>query len=193
MGCGPYRLTGSRRGATSLAQVCRKFFVAGLLTTVALTASLVSTHAQVHDWTGQTSSNWFVGGNWDATFPPRRTDDVSINTVTPNATVIGQPGAVANTLDIGPNGTGMLTIQTGGTLVNELALIGNLPGGLGTVMVTGAGSSWTNVGTVVVGGQGTGTLTVQDGGTMRSAGGSVGLSAGSTGTVTVTGDRKSVV
>ena len=82
----------------------------------------------------------------------------------------------------------MLVIQNGGTLTNIGGFIGNLPGGLGTVTVSGAGSRWTNVGTLVVGGLGTGTLTIQDGGTVNSGGGgSVGLSAGSTGTVTVTG------
>ena len=85
----------------------------------------------------------------------------------------------------------MLTIQTGGTLANSFGTVGNLPGGLGTVTVTGAGSNWSNAGSVVVGGQGTGTLTIQDGGTVNSGGGSVGLSAGSTGTVTVTGPGSS--
>ena len=85
----------------------------------------------------------------------------------------------------------MLTIQTGGTLADSFGTVGNLPGGLGTVTVTGAGSNWSNAGSVVVGGQGTGTLTIQDGGTVSSGGGSVGLSAGSTGTVTVTGPGSS--
>ena len=61
----------------------------------------------------------------------------------------------------------MLTIQTGGTLADSFGTIGNLPGGVGTVTVTGAGSNWSNAGDVVVGGQGTGTLTIQDGGTVR--------------------------
>ena len=82
----------------------------------------------------------------------------------------------------------MLTIQTGGTLTNFGGFVGNLPGSQGTVTVSGAGSSWTNIGNVVVGGLGTGTLTIQDGGTVNSGGGgSVGLAAGSNGTVTVTG------
>jgi T5SS/PEP-CTERM-associated repeat protein/autotransporter-associated beta strand protein len=73
-------------------------------------------------------------------------------------------------------------------LVNELGAIGNLPGGLGTVIVTGPGSSWTNIGTVVVGGLGAGALIIQNGGAVNSqGGGSIGLAAGSTGTVTVTG------
>ena len=62
----------------------------------------------------------------------------------------------------------MLTIQNGGTLTDSVGTVGNLPGGLGTVTVSGAGSTWTNTGTVVVGGQGTGTLTIQDGGTVNS-------------------------
>ena len=71
-------------------------------------------------------------------------------------------------------------------MANSLGTVGNLPGGLGTVTVTDAGTNWSNAGSVVVGGQGTGTLTIQNGGTVNSGGGSVGLSAGSNGTVTVT-------
>ena len=123
---------------------------------------------------------------------PRQTNDGNINTVTPNSTVIASPGAVARNLSVGVNGTGMLTIQTGGTLADSFGTVGNLPGGVGTVTVTGAGSNWSNAGGVVVGGLGTGTLTIQDGGTVNSGGGgSIGLSAGSTGTVTVTGPGSS--
>jgi T5SS/PEP-CTERM-associated repeat protein len=158
-------------------------------------ASTVSTHAQTN-WTGTFTSNWFLNGNWDAGFP-RQTTDGNINTVTPNATVIDVPGALARNLTVGANGTGMLTIQAGGTLSNQFGTIGDLPGGVGTVMVTGAGSSWTNVNDVVVGGLGTGTLIIQDGGTAQddttasSTGGSVGKAAGSTGTVIVTGPGSS--
>jgi T5SS/PEP-CTERM-associated repeat protein len=153
--------------------------------TIALfVASTVSTHAQTH-WTGQFSSNWFLSGNWDAGFP-RQTTDGNIDTVTPNSTVIADPGAFARNLTVGQSGTGMLTIQTGGTLADSFGTVGNLPGSQGTVTVTGAGSSWSNAGGVVVGGLGTGTLIIQDGGTVSGGGGSVGQSAGSTGTVMVT-------
>ena len=155
---------GLRRGATSRARAGCKFVLSTLLATIALfAASTVSTHAQT-DWTGRFSSNWFLSGNWVGGIP-RQTTDANINTVTPNATVVASPGAKARNLTVGANGTGMLTIQTGGTLADQSGTIGNLPGGLGTVTVTGAGSSWTNVGSIVVGGQGTGTLTIQDGGT----------------------------
>ncbi len=164
-----------------------KFVSSRLLATIVLfAASSALTHAQTRNWTGRFTSDWFASGNWDSTFP-RQTDDANINTVTPNATVISRSGALARNLSVGQNGTGMLTIQNGGTLADSFGTVGNLPGGLGTVTVTGAGSHWSNAGGIVVGGLGTGTLTIQGGGTVSSGGGgSVGLSAGSTGTVTVT-------
>jgi T5SS/PEP-CTERM-associated repeat protein len=85
----------------------------------------------------------------------------------------------------------MLTIQNGGTLADSSGIVGSLLGGLGTVTVTGVGSSWSNAAGVVVGGQGTGTLTIQEGGTLTGGGGSVGQFAGSNGTVTVTGPGSS--
>ena len=85
----------------------------------------------------------------------------------------------------------MLTIQSGGTLADSFGTIGNLPGGVGMVTVTGVGSSWSNAGSVVVGGLGTGTLIIQDGGTAQdgvsSGGGSIGLVRRLAGTVIVTG------
>ncbi len=167
-----------------------KFVSSALLATIALVAaSTVSTHAQTN-WTGQFSSNWFFSGNWDAGFP-RQTTDANIDTVTPNSTVLSDPGGLARNLTVGQSATGMLTIQAGGTLADSFATVGNHTGAQGTVTVTGAGSSWSNAGSVVVGGLGTGTLTIQDGGTVNSGGGSVGLSAGSTGTVLVTGPGSS--
>jgi T5SS/PEP-CTERM-associated repeat protein/autotransporter-associated beta strand protein len=156
----------------------------------ALLAATSSARAQ-SNWTGVVSSDWFNANNWVPAIIPRQTDDVNINTVTPHSTAVASPGALVRNLSVGPNGTGMLTIQTGGTLANSLGTVGNLPGGLGTVTVTDAGSNWSNAGSVVVGGQGTGTLTIQNGGTVNSGGGSVGLSVGSTGTVTVTGPGSS--
>ena len=192
MGCEPRRpfTIGPRRGAASPAHTGGKFFSSRLLATIALVAaSTVSTHAQTN-WTGAFSNGWFNFRNWDAGVPTQTTS-ANIDTVTPNSTEIRGAGAIANNLAVGQNGTGMLTIQAGGTLTDQFGTIGNLPGGTGTVTVTGAGSSWTNVNNVVVGGLGTGTLIIQDGGRVSNDGGSVGQSAGSTGTVTVTGPGSS--
>lgn len=165
----------------------RRFAHIRLFTTVALaTASIVPAHAQSTDWTGAVSSNWFLAENWTAGFP-RQTIDGNINTVTRNSTVVASPGALARNLAIGQNGTGILVVQGGGTLADSSGAIGNLPGGRGTVTVTGAGSNWSNAGNVVIGGQGTGTLTIQGGGSVNSGSSSIGLSQGSTGTVTVAG------
>jgi T5SS/PEP-CTERM-associated repeat protein/autotransporter-associated beta strand protein len=157
----------------------------GLSLAVALlAASVVPAHAQ-SEWIGSTS-NWFDFANWSAGRPSQTTDGI-IDTVTPNSTVIGSAGAAAKTLEIGQSGTGMLAIQSGGTLADSFGAIGNFASGVGTVTVSGAGSNWSNAGSVVVGGQGTGTLVIRDGGTVTSGGGSIGLTSGSTGTVTVTG------
>jgi len=152
----------------------------------AFIASTISTNAQT-DWTGAVSSDWFTAGNWNAGVPTVATS-ANVDTVTPNSTLVAIPGATALNLSVGQTGTGVLTIQNGGTLTDVGGFVGNLPGSQGTTIVSGAGSTWTNIGTVVVGGQGTGALTVQNGGTVNSGGGgSVGLAVGSTGTVTVTG------
>jgi hypothetical protein len=76
-------------------------------------ATAVPAHAQMSDWTGQFTSNWFLAGNWLGGIS-RQTSDANIDTVTPNSTAITSPGALLNRLQIGSNGTGMLTIQAGG-------------------------------------------------------------------------------
>ena len=171
---------------TSRARAACKFVSAGLLATIALlAASTAPTHAQ-SNWTGAVSNGWSNPLNWSPVGVPGVATDAIINTVTPNSTEIGGGGATALTLSVGANGTGMLVIQNGGTLTDIGGFIGNLPGGIGVVTVSGAGSRWTNVGTLVVGGLGTGTLTIQNGGVVNSGGGgSVGLLG--SGAVTVTG------
>jgi outer membrane autotransporter protein len=188
MGCEQHRLSsiGPRRGTSSLAHG-GKFVPSRLLTTIALVAaSTVSTHAQTN-WTGAFSNGWFNPFNWDAGVPNPLTS-ANIDTVAPNSTEVRGAGATALNLAVGQNGTGMLVVQNGGTLTDFGGFVGNLPGSQGTVIISGAGSTWTNMSNVVVGGLGTGTLTIQNGGTVNSSGGgSVGLAVGSTGTVTVTG------
>ena len=65
-------------------------------------------------WTGATSTDWFNAGNWSAGVPTNATS-TRIDTVAPNATVVGTAGAQATGLRIGVSGTAALTIQTGGT------------------------------------------------------------------------------
>ncbi|MBR1212100.1 autotransporter domain-containing protein [Bradyrhizobium sp. JYMT SZCCT0180] len=145
-----------------------------------------STPSRAIDWTGGTSTDWFIGTNWSAGVPTSA-DVATIDTVAPNATVVGAAGAQASLVRVGNFGTGTLTIQSGGNLSDVNGFLGYNPGSTGTAMVDGAGSSWTNSGPLYVGPGGTGTLTIQNGGKVSNVTGVLGDNAGSTGTATVDG------
>jgi outer membrane autotransporter protein len=125
--------------------------------------------ASAQDWTGATSSDWFTGSNWSTGTPPTQISiGVIIDAVVPNPTVVDAPGALVGVMTVGDTGTGSLTIQNGGTLSSVFGtIIGSNPGSVGTVTVTGAGSTFPT-GAIVVGGAGTGTLTIGGGGTVAT-------------------------
>ena len=92
-----------------------------------------------------------------------------------------------NGLNIGSFGTGSLAIANGGMVTNNTgsaANIGNGAGSLGTVKVTGVGSSWINILGVNIGNLGTGALTIADGGVV-SGPVTIATNAGSTGTLNI--------
>ena len=95
-------------------------------------------------------------------------------------------------LRVGFGGTGTLTVSDGGTLSSAggFAIIGDASTAVGTMTVTGAGSSWTFSGTnMIVGDDGSGALTVSAGGTVTINGGSfagTGMTGSGDGTLTVT-------
>lgn len=111
------------------------------------------------------------------------------------ATVSGAGSSWENTgnLIVGETGVGELRIESGGAVTNAASFLGgstpSISGGNGTVVVTGAGSSWTNSGNLIVGNGGTGELIVTDGGTVSNNHLSfIGASPGGTGRVSVTGE-----
>ena len=76
----------------------------------------------VEFWNGSASTDWFNAGNW-AAIVPDNTTSTRIDTVTPNATVVGAAGAQSTGLRVGVATTGALTIQSGGTVNNTLGII----------------------------------------------------------------------
>ena len=149
-----------------------------LMATAVAAAPLAATSfTRAQTWTGAISTDWFTDGNWTPAVVPTGAMNTNINTTT-NAPVVEAhtPGAIGATgnsvLFVGSSGTGMLTVQSGGTLSNSNLTIGQ-SGGTGTVTGTGAGSTLTGPSslqaTIVGGSGGTGTLTIQGGGTAMLA------------------------
>jgi T5SS/PEP-CTERM-associated repeat protein len=161
-------------------------------------------------WTGTTSTDWFTLSNWTAGVPAGGVV-TTIDTVTPNATIIGAAGA-ASALNVGFTGTGNLTIQNGGTLTTGAIYIGVGTGSTGRVTVSsggtvsgstttvgsfssnansvtvdGAGSTWTNSDYFIVGDFRRGALTITNGGAVSNAAGYIAQQGPSTGTVIVDG------
>jgi hypothetical protein len=117
--------------------------IALLLSNIALAGIAATTRSQAQTaWTGATSTDWFNAGNWTAGVPTNAiTSDATVDTVTPNATVIGAAGAQAHDITVGNLATGTVTIQNGGTAQDGGGVIGSQAGSNGTVTVTGVGSS----------------------------------------------------
>jgi outer membrane autotransporter protein len=130
-------------------------------------------------WKGTTSSDWTVGTNWSTGTAPSGTATVTINTNSPNPTVLGVSGAATGTiglLQMGTvAGTSALTVQNGSKLSSSVTTgvneIGNAAGTNTTVTITGAGSSWSTGTLVQIAGPtgSTGTLNVANGASVATA------------------------
>ena len=94
----------------------------------------------------------------------------------------GAPGSML----VGVVGTGVLKIEAGASMKDAgYADLGLASTASGTATLTGAGSSWTNVGAVYVGDAGHGVLIVENDGLLQSGGGDIGNQSGSVGAATV--------
>lgn len=95
---------------------------------------------------------------------------------------------IGGTTVVGNAGVGVIDLSNGGTIALGNVLLGESAAGSGTVVVTGAGSTWRSD-SLSVGESGQGSFTVSQGGSAAISGGIVlARNAGSTGTVTVTQD-----
>ncbi len=140
------------------------------------------------EWDGDTSTDWFDGENWVNGSAPIEAENIIIDTITSNPTIVsGGPTPILGILYVGNEATGMLTIRDGGTVSSGLSRIGFASGSEGILTVTGPGSTWTSSHFLEIGYGGTGALTIRDGGTVSSLDGRVGRLSGSNGLVTVSG------
>ncbi|GAG42928.1 unnamed protein product, partial [marine sediment metagenome] len=97
----------------------------------------------------------------------------------------GQGLNVGESLTVGYDAAGVLTISNGGLVENTLGFIGDAASSTGTVTVDNG--TWNNSSNLLVGYYGSGELTISNGGQVANTYGNIGYWAGSTGTVTVDG------
>ena len=92
-------------------------------------------------------------------------------------------------LSVGVAGDGTLDITNGGAVsTSKRCYIGRASGSTGAVTISGAGSTWTILGSMLeVGDEGDGTLEITNGGAASSGSVRIGNEPGSTGAVTVSG------
>lgn len=158
-----------------------------LIGSTALSLSLVGpASAGSPVWVGTLSNNWFTAGNWNTSAVPNATDTVTIDTTSPNVTVISGATATAQQTFVGGVANGSLSILGGGTLNDAYGYIGYLQGGNGSVSVSGS-SVWNNTADLSVGRLGAGGLGISGGGTVTDVNASIGGGASGSGIVTVTG------
>lgn len=111
---------------------------------------------------------------------------------TVTVTGLGSQFNVTPEVVVGGGGQGTLTLQQGATGSSLNLYVGGVAGGTGTVMLTDAGTKWTNsTGTVIVGDAGTGTLTVQNEADLSAQNEIVGYSH--VGTLNLSGGSNSVM
>lgn len=176
-------LTRVRSGITSRAASLMTL----LIGSTALTGlTLAPAHAGNPDWVGHFSSNWFAPGNWSTLGLPTAADNVTIDTTSPNATVINGAAAVAQQTIVGAASNGNLSIVGGGVLNEAFGYIGYLQNSNGSVSVSG-GSAWNNTADLSVGRLGAGGLGISGGSMVTDVNASIGGGASGSGIVTVAG------
>ncbi|MGY6555186.1 MAG: hypothetical protein ACXIUM_11775 [Wenzhouxiangella sp.] len=151
----------------------------GLLATPAL--------AQLAEWTGTSSSDWFTASNWSPAGVPAANANVLIDTLLPNLALInGAASANLGAIQVGQTGNASLEVINGGVLSNtEIAVIGTDAGSSGAVTVSGAGSAWTISDNLIIGWAGTGRLNLGAGATLTNNNARIGNDASGRGEIAV--------
>jgi T5SS/PEP-CTERM-associated repeat protein len=98
----------------------------------------------------------------------------------------GSMWTTGSPLNVGLSGDGTLIIDDGGSVAAGDAVIGFFPGSIGTVTVTGSGSTLAG-GNLTVGHSGIGLVGIENGGSITSTNGFIGRAPGSDAGISVTG------
>lgn len=132
------------------------------------------------------TGDWFNSSNWSAGVPNSSTiaqinnsGTAQISSGTAAASqvelgiAVGDVGTLSTsgsgslqdegTMYVGEQGTGTLSITAGASVSSYVFTLGQSPGSNGTAMVSGPGSTWTNLNFCFVGSDGTGTLNMTNG------------------------------
>ena len=137
----------------------------------------------IRDGAGLTSGDAVVGNFYSDRFGNISGNDAWV--------LIDGPGSTwtsTGTIAAGLDGNGLITVQNGGTITSDGGAIGlNARSTEASILVNGAGSSWTMANLLTVGVAGSGTLDVQNGGTLGSGSALIGSETDSAGSVIVDG------
>ncbi len=150
---------------------------------------VLSGSALAETWINAGTGSWHDPANWDRGQIPLATTGALVDNG--GTARVGRVGEMADVLFVGQAGTGTLEVINGGTLTLDIgARVGVEAGAVGTVLVRGAGSRWTNAGigaSVFFGDSGRGSLTIDQGGAADIGFVALGVQPGARGEAAVRG------
>lgn len=144
--------------------------------------------AQIAEWQGTVTDNWFNSLNWNPEAIPAAGTNVILNAWSPNATTLsGSSTPILGAIQIGETGNAELVIQSGGKLFNNaIGILGVEAGSQGFAIIQDTGSEWRLSHNLVVGEQGLALLQLRDQGYLLNNNGRIGNSSSGSGAVTLT-------
>jgi fibronectin-binding autotransporter adhesin len=150
--------------------------------------------ADLAEWTGATSGNWYEPTNWSPTQLPDDDTDVVIDTIQPFPLIEAAgnpPDARSRILTVGNQNFGALTIDGGGVLHSSVGILAQSPGSQASMAVGRDDSRWHVAGSVDVGALGSALIELFQGGQITSTHVRIGDSLEAVGTLVV-GDTGSL-
>ncbi|WP_282297954.1 autotransporter domain-containing protein [Stenotrophomonas sp. PS02289] len=190
------------RSTVSSSAARRAPALAALSTAIALgcfAPGAFAADANWNEWRGTIDNDWGTPGNWQMG-EPRANDPLARATyIDSNRTaVVTATGEGTNHIHVGDTGIGTLRIESGGQLTSATIFMGTgeVLGTRGTAdgraVITGAGSTWTALGTIGVGHWGKGLVDIDQGGKLAIGTDSyIASGLGAVGVVNVSGSTSS--